>query len=67
MKDLGLRIREMRIEKDLTQPQLAKALNVSNCIVSKWENDLMEPNASYIVRMCRFSVCTSDWLLGLEN
>lgn len=67
MKGLGCRIRELRIEKDLTQPQLSKALKVSNCIVSKWENDLMEPKATYIVRMCLFFGCSADYLLGLSD
>lgn len=62
-----MRIRDLRTEKELTQPQLAKALCVSNCIVSKWENDLMEPKATYIVRLCRFFGCTADYLLGLSD
>lgn len=67
MVGLGNRILELRLEKGLTQPQLAKALMVSNCIISKWENDLMEPKATYICRLCKFFGVTADYLLGLEE
>lgn len=67
MESLGERIHDLRVERKLTQPQLAKKLNVSNCIISKWENNLMEPKATYIIRMCQFFNVTADYLLGLKE
>ena len=62
-----MRILDLRHERDLTQPQLAQALSVSKCIISKWENDLMEPKATYIVRLCKFFNVSADYLLGLQD
>ena len=67
MNGLGYRIYELRQQFNMTQPQLAKALHVSNCIISKWENDLMEPKATYIVRLCMYFDVSADYLLGLKE
>lgn len=67
METLGQRIKYERIAKNLTQPELAKALEVSNCAISLWENDINEPKATYIIRMALFFDCTSDYLLGIER
>ena len=67
MENLGEKIKELRETKELTQPQLAKILNVSNGQISKWENGINEPKASYIKLLCNVFEITADFLLGLEN
>lgn len=67
MNNLGETIKQLRIEKTLTQPQLAKAIGVSNGIISTWENNLNEPKATYIKRLAIFFDVTTDYLLGLED
>lgn len=67
MKGLGERIFDLRTQRNLTQPELASAIHVSNCIISKWENDLMEPKATYIVRLCKYFDVSADYLLGLKE
>lgn len=48
MKDLGKRIKELRIERGFTQPELAKMIGVTNAVISFWENEVNEPKASYV-------------------
>ena len=48
MDGLGETIKSLRIEKGLTQPQLAKLVGVSNGMISIWENNINEPKASYL-------------------
>lgn len=67
MESLGKRIKQLRTLKNITQPQLAQAVGVSNGIISIWENDINEPKASYIKRLAIFFDVTSDYLLGLED
>ena len=67
MDNLGQKLKELRIEKGLTQPQLAKMLNVSNGIISAWENNLYEPKASNIKKLCQVFTISADYLLGLED
>ncbi len=64
---LGTRIRELRRERGISQPQLAAAIGVSKGVISFWENGINEPKASYIVALCKFFGVSSDYLLGLES
>ena len=54
----------LRRDRNLTQPQLAKAINVSNAVVSFWENGKNEPKVSYIKKLANFFGVTTDFLLG---
>ena len=49
--------------KKLTQPQLAKALNVSNGMISFWENGIYEPTATNIIAVAQFFDISIDDLL----
>ena len=48
---LGQRIKELRIEKELSQMQLAKAVGVSQKAVDYWERNVNEPKSSYIIAL----------------
>ena len=65
LKILGQNLRKIRIEKGLTQPQLAKLVGVSNGIISIWENNINEPKATYIKRLALFFGVSADYLLGI--
>ena len=67
MEKLGEKIKQLRIDKRLSQPQLAKKLGVSNGIISIWENNINEPKASHIKNIAIFFDVTTDYLLGLED
>ena len=45
---LGDRIKSLRMENNLTQKQLAEALNVTDKAVSKWERGLSFPDVSML-------------------
>ena len=67
MEGLGERIFDLRTQRNLTQPQLAKALDVSKGLISLWENNINEPKATYIVRLCRYFSVSADYLLGITD
>lgn len=64
---IGTKIRQLRLEKQLTQPQLAKAIGVSNGIISQWENNVNEPKASYIISLANVLNISTDYLLCREE
>ncbi len=64
MENLGERIRTLRKEKALSQPELAKIVGVSNGVISFWENDLNEPKASYLKVLADCFDISTDYLLG---
>lgn len=68
MKNLfAERLKELREEKGISQRELARNLQVSSAIISKWENRLMQPTADNIIAVADyFNVC-ADYLLGRKD
>lgn len=65
---IGNRIQQLRIDKGLTQEQLAEELRVSRQSVSKWEMEQSIPEIDKVITMSKlFSVCTDDILLDEEE
>lgn len=58
------RLKELRIEKGITQVQLAKTTGLSASAISSWENNTRVPNALAIITLARFFEVTTDYLLG---
>ncbi len=50
----------MRLEKGLSQAQLAKEIGVSQKAIDYWERNVNEPKASYIVALVKFFEITYD-------
>lgn len=48
---IGERITELRKQQNISQGQLASALEISRQAVSKWENDLAAPDAMNLIRL----------------
>ncbi len=51
---LGERIKELRLEKEISQATLGKAIGVSQKAVDFWERSVNEPKASYIIALVEF-------------
>ena len=67
MKTFGERLKELRIERGLTQKQVAEALAVTIPTLSHWECNYQEPSFKDLMSICKFYEVTSDYLLGLES
>lgn len=67
MDKFAERIKELRLEKRLSQRELAKAINVSQAAVAKWEANTRNVTIDYIIALAKFFHVTSDYLLGLED
>ena len=65
--DFSERIKELRIERSLSQMQLAKACNISQSAIAKWELGKTEPTASAIIVLAEFFNESADYLLGLTD
>lgn len=60
MNGLGSKIKELRLEKGLSQEQLANAIGVSQKAIDYWERNVNEPKASYIVALVKYFGITYD-------
>ena len=57
----------LRKERNLSQVELAKALNVSKACISMIEIGRNEPTANTLIRYADFFECSVDYLLGRED
>jgi len=60
---VGERLFNLRKEKNLSQEELANALDVSRQTISKWETDQSTPDFDKIIPLCNYFGITSDELL----
>lgn len=63
----GQRIAELRKKKNLTQAELGAKLNVTAQAISKWENNLSEPDLESIKMLCELFEISVDTFLGLAS
>ena len=61
------RLKELRLEKSLTQSQLAKEIGASKQNISDWETGKSETNFETLVKIAKFFKVSTDYLLGLED
>lgn len=64
---IGERIKELRIEKGLTQMQLGKIICVSQKAIDYWERNVNEPKASYIIALVKtFDISYDEFFENVE-
>ena len=61
------RIRKLRLERNWSQVDLAKKLNVTKQSVSNWENDNIQPSIDMLVKLSQVFSVSTDYLLGMEE
>lgn len=64
--NLGIKIRELRKKKELTQEELAAKLNISPQAISKWENGTCYPDMAQIPILANFFGVSLDKLFGYD-
>ncbi len=67
MNKFSERLRELREEKNLTQYELSKKINISTACINRWEKNLRVPNIDSIIILSKFFGCSADYLIGLED
>ena len=65
--DFGLRLRELREKKRLSQQQLADWLGLTRSSISNYENNTQTPPADTLVRLADIYGVAVDYLLGVKN
>ncbi len=60
----GQRLRELRIEKELTQTQLATFVCSSQRNISKYENETLDLSTDMLIKICDFFDVPADYILG---
>ncbi len=63
----GQRIKDLRIENNLKQIELAKLLNISQSAIVKYEKEQLQPNIDILNAIADIFNCTVDYILGRES
>lgn len=61
---LGERLKELRMEKGMTQKELAQALGINSVTYLHYEKSQREPPLLLLVEMAEYFDVTTDYLLG---
>lgn len=62
---LGERLKELRLEKQITQRELAKTINVDPTRITKWELGKTRPIYEDLINLAKLFEVSVDYLLGL--
>ena len=63
--DFGMRLKELRTQKKMTQLQMAKILDTSKSNISKYEAGSVEPNLETLAKISRYFDVPVDYLLRI--
>lgn len=61
---IGNRIKELRVEMNISQKTLGERLGYCNQTVSFWESGQREPSLDAVVKLANFFKTSTDYLLG---
>lgn len=64
---VGQRIKGLREDRNLTQEQLGKILNLNKTTISHYENDSRIPDIELLIQMANYFEVDLNYLLGLDH
>ena len=65
--DFGIRLRDLRIKRDLTQKEVAGRLEVHPNTISGYENNTIVPPLDNLIKLAVLYNSSVDFILGLNN
>lgn len=66
-EELGRRIKELRVEADLSQKGLAEKTGIKQNTVAQYEKGVAKPSLEVLVKLAIIFQTTTDYLLGLSD
>ena len=67
MNKFSERLKDLRIEKNLTQTALANETGLSQAIIANWEAGKKSPTLDSLIIIAKYFGVTIDYLAGLED
>ena len=67
MVNMGTKLKDLRIEKKLTQAQVAEIIGVAPSAISSYESGLRYPTYESLIRFARLFHVSTDFLLGVSD
>ena len=66
-KMIAERLKDIRIENDLTQAQMAKILNTTQTSYNRWENNVELISLKKLTKVCNYFNTSIDYLVGINR
>ena len=67
MDSFGIKLKRLRLEKELTQQELSSFLGLTRATISSYERCALYPSVETLVDICRFFNVSADYMLGLAD
>lgn len=67
IEDFGMRLKRLRVQRGISQVQLANRLEVNTSTISAYENNISSPSARTLIRLSQIFGVSTDYLLGLDE
>ncbi len=67
MNKFAQRLKELRLEENLSQTELAKRTGLTQTAIGKWEQNKRTPSIEVLYVLCRYFHVSADYLIGLED
>ena len=67
MYQFSERLKKLRIERNMSQNELSKKMDLTRATINAWEMGINTPNAQSLVLLASFFKVSVDYLLGLDN
>ena len=64
---LNIKLKIILKDKNISQSQLAKDLNLSQSVVNNYCTGKREPSIEVLITICKFLNISADYLLGLKD
>lgn len=64
---LMIRIKDLRVSRDLSQKELANKLGVAQTQVSRWEKDQLSMSSQSLIKVSQYFNVSTDDLLGVKH
>ncbi len=61
------RLKEIREDKDITQKEVAKILNISQVVYSRYETGIRLIPIDKLIKLAKFYKVSVDYILGLTD
>ena len=60
-------LRDLREDNDLTQADVARVLNTTQQVYSRYEKGINEMPLHHLISLCKFYKVSADFILGLRE
>jgi transcriptional regulator with XRE-family HTH domain len=64
---IGKRLKKLRKERNISQEELGKILDMTTSSIGHYEIDSKNPSYEILVKIAKYFAVTTDYLLGLTN